>query len=113
MIVSSQGCQKYIVFVSPAKHSSTYRDNFVQRLSVCLCVCLCGSHTVLVVMHSYVLQATCAFLGMLPLCYNDLIGFPLFSVSILSRFLVHKRETVHENPEQLDVVTEGGDLGII
>ena len=35
--------------------------------NVCLCVCLSGSHTFLVVTHSYVSQATHAFLGMLPL----------------------------------------------
>ena len=35
---------------------------------MCLCVCLSGSHTFLVVTHSYVSQATHAFLGMLPLC---------------------------------------------
>ena len=32
-------------------------------------VCLSGSHTFLVVRHSYVSQATHAFLGMLPLCF--------------------------------------------
>ena len=34
---------------------------------ICLCVCLSSSHTFLVVVLSYVLQATHAFLGMLPL----------------------------------------------
>ena len=49
-----------------------HRDHFVRHLSVSLSVCpsVCpfGSHTFLVVTHSYVSQATLAFLGMLPLC---------------------------------------------
>ena len=45
-----------------------HRDHFVRRLSVCACVCLSDSHTFLIVTHSYVSQATNAFLGMLPLC---------------------------------------------
>ena len=40
-----------------------HRDHFVRRLSVCPVVTL-----LLVVTHSYVSQATHAFLGMLPLC---------------------------------------------
>ena len=44
-------------------------QRFVRRLSVCACVCLSDSHTFLIVTHSYVSQATHAFLGMLPLCY--------------------------------------------
>ena len=52
---------------------AAHRDHFVWRLSfclsVCLSVCLSGSHTFLVVIHSYVLQATHAFLRMLPLCF--------------------------------------------
>ena len=38
---------------------------------ICLSVrsCVSGSHTFLVVTHSYVLQVTHAFLGMLPLCF--------------------------------------------
>ena len=39
-------------------------------LSVHLSVCLSGSHTFLVVTHSYVSQATHTFLGMLPLCLS-------------------------------------------
>ena len=63
-----------------------HRDHFVRRLSVRLS----GSHTFLVVMHSYVSQATSAFLGMLPLCFyltsqhdyrygwnNDILGTEL------------------------------------
>ena len=42
------------------------RDHFVRRL--CVCVCLSGSHTFLVVTHSNVSQATHVLLGMLPLC---------------------------------------------
>ena len=38
------------------------------RPSVYRSICLSGSHTFLVVRHSYVSQATNAFLGMLPLC---------------------------------------------
>ena len=47
---------------------AAHRDHFVRRLSVCACVCLSDSHTFLIVTHSYVSQATHAFLGMLPLC---------------------------------------------
>ena len=48
-----------------------HRDHFVRCLSVCpsVCVCLTSSQTFLVVAHSYVSQATHAFLGMLPVCY--------------------------------------------
>ena len=53
---------------------AAHRDHFVQRLSVCpsvcVCVCLSGSNTFLVVTHSYVSQATHAFLGMLALCFH-------------------------------------------
>ena len=47
-----------------------HRDHFVQHLSVCLS----GSHTFLVVTHSYVLQATHAFFGMLPLCLYSVLS---------------------------------------
>ena len=55
---------------------AAHRDHFVRRLSVrpsvCLSVRLFSSHAFLVVTHSYVSQATRAFLGMLPLCLiND------------------------------------------
>ena len=46
------------------------RDHFVRRLSVCLS----DSQTFLVVTHSYVSQATHAFLGMLPLCWFIILG---------------------------------------
>ena len=45
---------------------AAHRDHFVRHMSVHLCVCLSGSHTFLVVMHSFVTHATHAFLGMLP-----------------------------------------------
>ena len=50
---------------------AAHRDHFVRRLSVrpSVCLCLSGSHTFLVVTHSYVSQVTHAFLGMLPLCF--------------------------------------------
>ena len=56
------------------------RDHFVRRLSVCVCVCLSDSHTFLIVTHSYVSQATHAFLGMLPLCWN--IAIILFYIDL-------------------------------
>ena len=49
---------------------SAHRDHFVGGLSVCLS----GSHTFLVVTHSYVSQATHAFLGMLPLYHVNLLS---------------------------------------
>ena len=45
--------------------STAFQENLT--LSVRLSVCLSGSRTFLVVTHSYVSQATHAFLGMLPL----------------------------------------------
>ena len=47
-----------------------HRDHFARRLSVRVSVCLLGSHTFLVVTHSYVSQSTHAFLGMLPLFFH-------------------------------------------
>ena len=55
-------------FLCPLRSIAAHRDHFVRSLSVCVSVLLSGSHTFLVVMHSYVSQATYAFLGMLPLC---------------------------------------------
>ena len=46
---------------------AAHRAHFVRRLSACPSVCLSGSHTLLLVTHSYVSQATHAFLGMLSL----------------------------------------------
>ena len=53
------------LFLCRLRSIAAHKDHFVRRLSVCLS----GSHTFLVVMHSYVSQATHAFLEMLPLCY--------------------------------------------
>ena len=58
---------------------AAHRDHFVRRLSVCACVCLSDSHTSLIVTHSYVSQATHAFLGMLPLCC---MKFDLFTLQV-------------------------------
>ena len=58
----------YYVFLCCLRSIAALRDHFVWRLSVRPCVCLSGSHTLLVVRHSLVSQATYAFLGMLPLC---------------------------------------------
>ena len=51
------------IFLCHLQSIAAHRDHFVRRLSVCLS----GSHTFLVVMHSYVAQATYTFLGMLSL----------------------------------------------
>ena len=64
-------------FLCRLRSIATHRDHFVRRLSVPLSVCLSVrlSHS-----HSYVSQATHAFLGMLPLfCLSGFagtIGFP-------------------------------------
>ena len=69
------------VFVSPAKHSGTKGSLCPASvcMSVCLSVCACmrlsGRHTLLIVTHSYVLQATHAcyhatMLQMLQLCLS-------------------------------------------
>ena len=55
-------------FLCRLRSIAAHRNHFVRHLSVCLSVCWSGSHTFLVVTHSYVSQATHAFLGMLPLC---------------------------------------------
>ena len=52
-----------------------HRDHFVRRLSVCLSLCLSGSYTFFVVTHSYVSQATHAFLGMLQFWLKDTVNF--------------------------------------
>ena len=55
-------------FLCRLRSIAAHRDHFVRHLSVCACVCLSDSHTFLIATHSYVSQATHAFLGMLPLC---------------------------------------------
>ena len=70
-VKSTKYHSKNTILQSIAAHS----DHFVRRLSVSLSDCLSGSHTFLVVTHSYVSQATHAFLaiGMLLLCFiNEL-----------------------------------------
>ena len=57
-------------FLCRLRSIAAHRDHFVRRLSVYACVCLSDSHTFLIVTHSYVSQATHAFLGMLPLCLH-------------------------------------------
>ena len=53
-------------FLCGLRSIAAHKDHFVGRLSVCLSVCLLvclsGSHTFLVVTHSYVLQVTSALL---------------------------------------------------
>ena len=67
----------YIIYPCPVsflcrlRSIATHRDHFVRRPSVCLSVC----HT----FQSYVLQATHAFLGMLPLFFPFDSFFPLDS----------------------------------
>ena len=59
------------MFLCRLRSIAAHRDNFVRRLpcpSVCVCVCL-------VVTHSYVLHATHAILGMLPLCFHPILRF--------------------------------------
>ena len=74
-------------FLCPLRSIAAHRDHFVRRLSVrpsvCVCVCLCGSHTFFVVTHSYVLQATHAFLGMLPLYFYSVRSFYLNHIAEL------------------------------
>ena len=62
----------HLEFLCRLRSIAAHRDHFVRRLSVCACVCLSDSHTFLIVTHSYVSQATHAFLGMLPLCLHIL-----------------------------------------
>ena len=62
-------------FLCPLRSIATHRDHFVRRLSVRLS----GSHTFLVVTHSYVSQVTHALLGMLPLCF--IVVFGKFNIS--------------------------------
>ena len=66
----------YATLLCRLRSIAAHRDHFVR----CLSVRLSGSHTFLVVTHSYVSQATHAFLGMLPLCSftsRHSLDFPL------------------------------------
>ena len=65
VILSKDMC---MCFLCCLRSKVAYRDHFVQLLSVPVSVCLSGSNTFLVVTHSYVSQATHAFLPMLQLC---------------------------------------------
>ena len=70
---SLECCHSGVLFLCRLQSIATHRDHFVQRQYVCLSVrvfvCLSGSDNFLVVTHSYVSQATRAFLGMLSLCF--------------------------------------------
>ena len=61
--------QSFCSFVSPANQSGTMGSHCPASVCPCYClsVCVSDSHTFSVVAHSYVSQATHAFLGMLPL----------------------------------------------
>ena len=76
---------------------AAHRDHFVWRLSVrsCVCVCLSGSHTFLVVTHSYVSPATHAFLGMLPLCYLPRRHLVWYFCTYKLSYLVHHLLSVY------------------
>ena len=64
-------------FLCRLRSIAAHRDHFVWRLYVCLS----GSHTFLVVMHSYVSQETHAFLGKLPLFSSLFCNFTyLFTI---------------------------------
>ena len=79
-------------FLCRLRSIAAHRDHFVRRLSVCACVRLSDSHTFLIVTHSYVSQATHAFLGMLPLCFMSYC--PLFKIRFpdFSRLCFHISE---------------------
>ena len=57
-------CRVWSTFLCLLRSIGTHKDHFV-----CASVCMSGNHTFLVVTHSYVSQATHAFLRILPLCY--------------------------------------------
>ena len=70
--VCLSGSHTFLVssFLCRLQSIAAHRDHFVRRLSVRTSLRLSGSHTFLVVTHSYVSQATHAFLRMLPLWHN-------------------------------------------
>ena len=76
-------------FLCHLRSIAAHRDHFVRRLSVRPCVCLSGSHAFLVVTHSYVSQATHAFLGMLPLCSLIIIPPPKLYLKLIFVHFCH------------------------
>ena len=82
---------------------AAHRDHFVRRLSVrlcvCLSVCLSGSHTFLVVTHSYVSQVTHAFLRMLPLCSKVILILPL--TLFVNKFIAYDLQLRGQNFQTL------------
>ena len=72
------------LFLCRLRSIGEHRDHFVRCLSVRPSVCLSGSHTFLVVRQRYVLQATHAFLGMLPPCFLLQPVFLALTVNISS-----------------------------
>ena len=83
-------------FVSPAKHIGITLSALwlFFCLSVCPSVCLSGSHTFMVFTHSYVSQATHAFLGMLQLCFPHTSSF-LKNVVKLHSFLTFYKNVLN------------------
>ena len=85
-------------FLCRLRSIAAHRDHFVRHLSVCPSVCLSNSHTFLIVTHSYVSQATDAFLGMLPLCFTKLVFFFNFvKIKQTPKTLLRKWEYYREN----------------
>ena len=85
-------------FLYRLRSIAAHRDHFVWYLSVILSVCLClsGSHTFLVVTHSYVSQATH---GMLPLfLYVNMFDIEqknkYLCFSVLNIFLVNSTYSI-------------------
>ena len=61
-----------LTFLCRLRSIAEHRDHFVRRL-LCVFLSVRYSHTFLLVMHSYVSQATHAFLGMLSLCLTIIL----------------------------------------
>ena len=72
---SLECCHYFCVACKASRHIGITLSDF------CLSVCVSVSHTFLVVMQSYVSQATHAFLGMLPLFLYMKINFVYFVLS--------------------------------
>ena len=66
-----QGRVKFAASLCRLRSIAAHRDHFVRRPSVCPSVCLSVCPSICHTFHSYVLQATHAFLGMLPLFFRD------------------------------------------